>query len=150
MPFVNELDISGFLSPEFLDDSGSLSLLSGTISGSIVLPKMIDSTAIHYDTKANWDRQTYLIAEKGHLYIYKDAETTYINGEKVIYPGIKIGDGSSYLIDMPFAVYGRDHERLINHIHDYSIHVGRVDRVNWNDKVSVAVKEEKEELIFEK
>jgi len=150
MPFVNELDISGFLSPEFLDDSGSLSLLSGTISGSTVLPKTIDSTAIHYDTKANWDRQTYLIAERGHLYIYKDAETAYIDGEKVLYAGIKVGDGSSYLIDMPYIAYARDHERLINHIQDYSIHVGRVDRVNWDDKVSATVSEENEELIFRK
>lgn len=150
MPFINELDISGILSSEGINDSGTLSLLAGTITGSTMLPKTIDSTAIHYDTKTNWDRQTYLIAEKGHLYIYKDAETAYIDGKKVLYPGIKIGDGSSYLIDMPFALLGRDHQRLIDHIHDYTIHVGSVDRVNWNDKVSVSVIQDTEELKFTK
>ena len=150
MSFVNELDISGMLSSEFLDDSGSLSLLSGNITGSTILPKTLDSTAIHYDTKANWDRQTYLVTEKGHLYIYKDAESTYVDGKKVIYAGIKIGDGSSYLIDMPYAVYARDHDRLLDHIYDYAIHVGTVDRANWNEKISATVEEENEELIFKK
>lgn len=144
----NEQNISGSLSN---DDGirGSIDDFLASISGGII-PAAIDMSHVHYDTKANWDRQTFLIAERGHLYIYKDAEVTYINGEKVVYPGIKIGDGSSYLVDMPYSIYGSDHERMIDHIHDYAIHVGRVDRVNWNDKVSATVKEENEELIFEK
>ena len=51
---------------------------------------------------------------------------------------------------MPYVVYARDHERLIDHIHNYAIHVGTVDRVNWNDKVSATVSEGNEELIFTK
>lgn len=142
----NEQNISGDIS---LDGgiSGSLGAILGSISGGIN-PALIDMSHVHYDTKANWDRQTFLIAERGHLYIYKDAEVTYISGEKVVYPGIKIGDGSSYLIDMSYSIYGSDHKRMIDHIHDYAIHVGRVDRVNWNDKVSAAVDEENEELKF--
>ena len=139
-------------SGEFINNSsitGSIDDYLLSISGSIV-PASIDLTHVHYDTKANWDRQTFLIAERGHLYIYKDAETTYIDGKKVEYPGIKIGDGSSYLIDMPYAAYGSDHEKIIDHIHDYAIHVGRVDRVNWNEKVTATVVEENEELIFRK
>ena len=147
--FENELNVDGALANEITDE-GLISLLKGTLTGTTVLPKILDKSAIHYDLKANWDRQTYLIAEKGHLYIYKDAETAYINGKKVLYAGIKVGDGSSYLIDMPYVVYARDHDRLIDHIHNYAIHVGAVDRVNWNDKVSASVSEGNEELIFTK
>lgn len=142
----NEHNISGDIS---LDGgiSGSLGAILGSISGGII-PTPIDMSHVHYNTKANWDRQTFLIAERGHLYIYKDAEVTYINGEKVVYPGIKIGDGSSYLIDMPYSLVGSDHEKLINHIHNSVIHVGTGDRMNWNDKVSVSVVQSNEELKF--
>ena len=126
--------------------SGDISLV-GSISGGIN-PNAIDYSKIHYDTKANWDRQRFLIADRGHLYIYKDAEVTYINGRRVVYAGIKIGDGSSYLIDMPYSVVESDHERLIDHIQNSAIHVGTGDRMNWNDKVSVSVIQDNEELKF--
>lgn len=144
----NEQNISGSLT-NYGDIRGSIDDFLSNISGGII-PTAIDMSHVHYDTKANWDRQTFLIAERGHLYIYKDAEVTYINGKRVVYPGIKIGDGSSYLIDMNYSVYGSDHERMIDHIHDYAIHVGTVDRVNWNEKVSATVIEENEELKFMK
>lgn len=146
--YQNEQNISGSLTNDG-NLRGSIDEFLSSISGDINL-NTIDYSKIHYDTKANWDRQTFLIAERGHLYIYKDAEVTYINGERVVYPGIKIGDGSSYLIDMPYSFYGNDHDILIEHIHDYAIHVGRVDRVNWNDKISADVEESNEELIFRK
>ena len=142
----NERNISGDIS---LDGgiSGSLGAILGSISGGII-PAPIDMSHVHYDTKANWDRQMFLIAERGHLYIYKDADVTYINGHRVVYPGIKIGDGSSYLIDMPYSVVGSDHETLTAHIQNTAIHVGSGDRINWNDKVSVSVLPSNEELKF--
>lgn len=142
----NEQIISGDINNES-SISGTLGLILSDISGGIN-PSTIDYSKIHYDTKANWDRQTFLIAERGHLYIYKDAEVTYINGRRVVYPGIKIGDGSSYLIDMSYSLVGSDHERLINHIQNSTIHVGTGDRMNWNDKVSVSVVQSNEELKF--
>lgn len=142
----NEHNISGDIS---LDDgiSGSLGATLSSISGGIN-PAPIDMSHVHYDTKSNWDRQTFLIAQRGHLYVYKDAEVTYINGRRVVYPGIKIGDGSSYLIDMPYSLVESDHEKLINHIQNSAIHVGTGDRMNWNDKVSVSVVQSNEELKF--
>lgn len=145
---LNEHNISGEINSDG-GISGALGELLGNISGSII-PYPIDMSHVHYDTKANWDRQTFLIAERGHLYIYKDAEVTYINGRRVTYPGIKIGDGSSYLIDMAYSVVGSDHEKLINHIQNTAIHVGSGDRINWNDKVSVSVVQSNEELKFMK
>lgn len=142
----NEHNISGGITNDG-GISGSLGQLLGSISGGII-PAPIDMSHVHYDTKANWDRQMFLIAERGHLYIYKDADVTYINGHRVVYPGIKIGDGSSYLIDMPYSVVGSDHETLTSHIQNTAIHVGSGDRINWNDKVSVSVLPSNEELKF--
>lgn len=143
---INGQNISG----EIQNDgniSGSLGLILSSISGGIN-PSAVDYSKIHYDTKANWDRQRFLIAERGHLYIYKDAEVTYISGERVVYPGIKIGDGSSYLIDMAYSIVGSDHEKFTQHIQNALIHVGTGDRMNWNDKVSVDANQATEELIF--
>lgn len=36
------------------------------------------------------------------MYVYSDYKTEIIDGERVSRPGIKVGDGTSYLIDMPF------------------------------------------------
>lgn len=144
----NEQNISGDINNDG-SISGSLGALLSNISGGIN-PNAIDYSKIHYDTKANWDRQRFLIAERGHLYIYKDAEVTYINGKRVVYAGIKIGDGSSYLIDMPYSVVESDHEKFTEHIQNALIHVGTGDRMNWNDKVSVSVIQDTEELKFTK
>lgn len=144
----NEHNISGGINSDG-NISGYLGQLLDSISGGII-PAPIDMSHVHYDTKANWDRQTFLIAERGHIYIYKDAEITYINGRRVVYPGIKIGDGSSYLIDMSYSLVGSDHEKLTAHIQNSAIHVGTGDRMNWNDKVSVSVVQANEELKFSK
>lgn len=55
---------------------------------------------IRYDTTANWDAQVQLTAERGVVYIYSDHAVDE-DGKTVA--GIKIGDGTSYLIDMPFV-----------------------------------------------
>ena len=144
--FINGQNISGEIN-DGSNISGSIGFVLSNISGGIN-PNAVDYSKIHYDTKANWDRQRFLIAERGHLYIYKDAEVTYISGERVVYPGIKIGDGSSYLIDMAYTVVGSDHEKLTDHLNNYLAHVGTGDRMNWNDKVSVDVNNVQEELIF--
>lgn len=58
---------------------------------------------IQYDTTANWDAQVQLIAERGTFYVYSDHSVDE-NDNPV--PGLKIGDGTSYLIDMPFVDMG--------------------------------------------
>lgn len=55
---------------------------------------------IRYDTTANWDAQSQLIAERGVVYVYSDHA---VDENSHLVAGIKIGDGTSYLIDMPFV-----------------------------------------------
>lgn len=105
MPLINRLDITGQLVNSSLVDSGKLST-DNQMTGRSHLPNILDRTAIHYDTTENWNSRTTLVGEKSHIYIYSDYTSTVIDGETVLVPAMKIGDGNSYLIDMPFVTGG--------------------------------------------
>ena len=59
-----------------------------------------------------------MVAENGAIYIYNDLDTSAADSEVSI-PGIKVGDGTSFLIDLPFLTVG----------------VSEIDREFWNNKV---------------
>ena len=105
MPLINRLDITGQLVNSSLVDSGKLST-DNQMAGRSHLPNVLDRTAIHYDTTENWNSRTMLVGERSHIYIYSDYTSTIIDGETVLVPAMKIGDGNSYLIDMPFVTGG--------------------------------------------
>lgn len=143
---VNELNIRGSASIP-VSVSGTLTN-SIDASGSLSIPDTLDRTAIHYDTKEHWDAKRSLIAKKSHIYVYSN-HTTVTNsyGEDILCPGIKIGDGTSYLIDLPFAISDINPE-VLDHISDTVVHVSLEDRSRWDNKVFVDVDLENEELIF--
>lgn len=105
MPLINRLDITGQLVNSSLVDSGKLST-DNQMTGRSHLPNVLDRTAIHYDTTENWNSRTMLVGERSHIYIYSDYASAEIDGETVLVPAMKIGDGNSYLIDMPFVTGG--------------------------------------------
>lgn len=153
---VNEVTIEGFVSTnQTLSGSTSIQGSAGsisspyTISGSTTVPKALDRTAIHYDTTEAWNSTPNLIAEKGHIYIYKDYDKKENEDGTITYvPAMKIGDGTSFLIDMPFFSAGQDEDELWNHINNWSIHVSADDRSNWTTKVSATVDERTENLLL--
>jgi hypothetical protein len=81
---------------------------------------------ILYDTTEHWNARRNIIAKKGTIYIYSDHEKS--NDQLV--PGIKVGDGTSYLIDMPFIDNGL-RDLLLHHINDSNVHVSETDRKKW-------------------
>lgn len=99
------LGVSGQLADSNIIDSGALNIAKN-VSGRTRLPDILDSTAIHYDTTESWNSKPLLIGERSHIYIYSDYGTTEIGGETVMVPAMKVGDGTSYLIDMPFITAG--------------------------------------------
>lgn len=91
---------------------------------------------VYYDTKENWDAQTYLIAERAAIYVYSNYEVIYdIMGNPAYIAGVKIGDGTSYLIDLPF-VTDQMTTMLLAHIGDSAIHLTAAEREFWNNKIS--------------
>lgn len=95
---------------------------------------LADASHIYYDTTANWNSRSTLVAEAGALYVYSDHSV--VNGENV--PGVKIGDGLAYLIDMPFVADDIANS-ITTHINNSAIHVSSNDRRYWNNKVTAII-----------
>ena len=90
-----------------------------------ILQEQIDNT-VYYGSTAQWNAQPQLVSEEKSIYIYSDYRQ--VDGQNV--PGIKVGDGQAFVIDLPFI----DAE-MQAHIADMAVHVSAADRINWNRKV---------------
>ncbi len=97
---------------------------------------------VHYGTKAEWAKKTSLVSKQREIYVYTDYQTQIDDFGDVVYiPGIKIGDGNAYVVDLPFI--NGDYEalkgNLYNHITNSSIHVTQSEKDFWNSKYSATV-----------
>lgn len=96
-----------------------------------------------YQTTEQWNSTPSTISEAGALYIWADYKQNE-QGEDI--PGVKIGDGKAYIIDLPFIddIYAQ-------HIADEIIHVTQEDRDRWDNKVTCFISAlDNENLIFTK
>lgn len=99
------------------------------------------------DTTANWNTARDFIPMQGEIIIYTDhGQMDDGYGNTINVPGIKIGDGNAYLIDLPFV--GADTryailQELRQHEGDWSIHVSPEDRIFWNNKLNCEIIGEK-------
>lgn len=88
------------------------------------------------DTTANWNTRTDFIPLAGEIIIYTDRYSeTDAEGNTVYHPGIKIGDGSAYCIDLPFLDDQTAQDTISAHISDTTIHTNNTERSAWNEKV---------------
>lgn len=79
-----------------------------------------------YNTSAFWNSDPTLVARRGYIYIYSDCQQ--FDGQNIA--GFKVGDGTSYLIDMPFT------DKIpMEHIQNGVIHITDEERTFWNNKV---------------
>lgn len=93
------------------------------------------------DTKAHWDNKPTYVPEPGEIVIYTDRNV--ING--LSYPGIKIGDGNAYLVDLPFLgddVFMNIIALLEDHINNTDIHVTPEEKQFWNNKLNYSINNE--------
>ncbi len=102
--------------------------LNKTWSSQKINQMIRNESKIYSDTVEGWGSKPTTVSEKNAVYIYTDAlesDGTYI-------PRIKIGDGSSYVVDLPFL-----NKLEIDHINNTAIHVSFDDRLNWDGKIRV-------------
>ena len=121
------------------------------LNGALTL-RELSLVPVYYDTTANWDLQRDMISERGAIYIYSDYWSGEVDGTTQFIPAIRIGDGTSYLIDLPFTVANEAAalaEALSNHIRDTTVHVTQAQKDFWNSKYSAYVDDD-ESLIFSK
>ena len=98
------------------------------------------------DTSAHWSERIDYVPQVGEIVVYSDRRVV----DGVPYPGIKIGDGKAYVVDLPFA--GDDSNQIIadmisSHINNEEVHLVPGERDNWNSKVSCSI--DGERLILE-
>lgn len=80
-----------------------------------------------FNTTAGWNAQTTLVSDANTLYVYTDHQTDS-QGNNVA--GIKAGDGSAYVVDLPFT-----DAIATEHIADTTRHITSAERNFWNNKV---------------
>lgn len=90
---------------------------------------------ITINTTDGWNAQRTYVPIKGEIVIFSDRHVI----DDVNYPGIKVGDGMAYVVDLPF--FGDDETNSImgiinDHINNESIHVSMEDRDFWNAKLN--------------
>lgn len=81
-----------------------------------------------FNTTSVWNSTPDLISLKDIIYVYTDHHVSE-DGQNI--PGFKVGDGSAYLIDLPF-----NDDIVMKHISDTSIHITDDEREFWNNKVT--------------
>lgn len=95
------------------------------------------------DTTAHWDAQQFFIPMRGEICIYTDHGTLEDEfGNTINVPGVKIGDGSAYLIDLPFAGDDVRYQILTElrlHSGNTDIHVTAEEKTFWNNKLNCVV-----------
>lgn len=95
------------------------------------------------DTTAHWNAARTFIPIRGEIIIYTDhGQMDDGYGNLINVPGIKIGDGQAYLIDLPFVGAEERYailQELRQHTSDLSIHVSPEDREKWNNKLNYSI-----------
>ena len=92
------------------------------------------------DTTLHWNQARGFIPLAGEVIIYTDYKTIRkeVDGEmkNVFVPGIKIGDGQTYVQDLPF-VDTELRDKIMEHINNENIHVTLQEKLFWNNKLNV-------------
>lgn len=97
-----------------------------------------------YGTTAEWNAKRLLISKYRTIYVYSDYKVIApeTEGDVATYqPGIKIGDGKAYLIDLPFITgdFETLERNLQEHVSNTSIHVTSEEKTFWNNKSRVYI-----------
>lgn len=89
------------------------------------------------DTTANWNANPTFVPLDGEVIIYTDYQVrTDQYGNVITIPAVKIGDGRTYGVDLPFV--GDDIRAVIlAHIDDSSVHTNALEKTFWNNKLNV-------------
>lgn len=99
----------------------------------------ITAQNIMFGTTAEWGARAAYKAPQGTILIYTDHGTIEEDNNQKTVPGIKVSDGSTPCIDLPFV--GDDVKEQImtvlnNHINDNVRHITAQERTFWNNKIN--------------
>ena len=96
--------------------------------------KRLEFSNIISGTTEYWNDKPQLIPKKDTIIIYTDYQSKEEEGNIINIPGIKIADGSAFLIDQPFV--DEDIRKVVSsHINNSDIHITPQEREFWNNKI---------------
>lgn len=131
--------------PKYLDSDGVAYLWRK-------LKNNLSNKMVYYSKKkADWDANRDMVSQKDALYIYSDYKLIEQDGKQIYMPGIKIGDGTSYLIDLPFANQNKNSEiedLLLDHINNRIVHISAEQRDFWNNKLNLSLTPQSQTLVL--
>lgn len=132
--------------PKYLDSDGVAYLWRK-------IKNNLNNKIIYYSkTKSEWNSDRDFMSQKNVLYIYSDYKSIERDGEQILIPGLKIGDGTTYLIDLPFVndtSRGSELEQLIlDHINNKVIHISAEERNFWNNKLNLLLQPDTQTLVL--
>lgn len=84
------------------------------------------------NTRSGWESNPNYIPKRGEICIYFDDDSQTV-------PDMKIGDGNSYIVDLPFQSHDAVRDILLAHANDNSRHVTQSEKDFWNAKLNYAV-----------
>lgn len=101
-------------------------------------------------TTVEWNAETSYIPAAGYICVYSDyTTTTDASGNVINIPALKVGDGTTYIVDLPFMVGTHVQEALDIHINNTAVHITEPERAFWNNKVSCSIESTNpEEIVF--
>lgn len=100
-------------------------------------------------TVEEWNSDVDFVSQKDTLYIYSNYRVIEDDEDNEIFlPGLKIGDGKAFLIDLPFLNTGTLDQQILDHINDNVIHVSLQDRQFWNRKLNYHLEDSSQTLVL--
>lgn len=91
---------------------------------------------VYADTTEAWNNQLSLVPKRGDIIVYLDKDRIEDDvGNITFVPGIKIGDGNAYLVDLPF-IDDALAIRLSEHAQNTDMHITPEERTFWNNKLN--------------
>ena len=92
-------------------------------------------------TQEDWLNRADYIPKKNEIIVVTDKYIRIEDGITKFVPGIKIGDGNAYAIDLPFVTDGVE-QKLDAHIADRNVHISASDRMFWNRKLNFTINDD--------
>lgn len=87
-----------------------------------------------FDTYEGWSAKGNSISQSGVVYVYTNYHTIDDSGSRLVYPGVKIGDGTTKINSLSFI--NPVDPRILRHISNSVIHITSSERNTWNAAVS--------------
>lgn len=98
----------------------------------------LDAAKALCNTSEYWATQISFVPAYGQVVIYSNYDQIVENNQTKYIPGIKIGDGNAYVVDLPF-IDSKLRDQLLGHIDDSTIHVTSEEKTFWNNKLNLTL-----------